>query len=256
MKFEEVVFAPGALRTVFQPIVRNEGGQWTVRAFECLTRGPEGTSYAEAPPLFAQAQSLGLEAQMDRACVTTALGTATLHGIKQQLFLNVHPATIASDRGFPAMLVTTAAQCGISTEQLVVEVTEHGRSLVDESLVNGVQALKMLGIQVALDDVGAGPMQLHAYPLWEPQWVKLDRRLFREALPWNAAWRLIETVVDEARRWNIGVIAEGLEWPSDLQVASDLGIDLWQGHLISRPLAADKVRCAHRHLGAATAVAA
>src|SRR5437667_8614850 len=48
----QAILAPGALRTMFQPIVRLDRAGWTLHAFECLTRGPAGTPFASADSLF------------------------------------------------------------------------------------------------------------------------------------------------------------------------------------------------------------
>lgn len=56
--FADVILRPGALRTVFQPILRCSTTRWTLHALECLTRGPAGP-YSTAASLFGAAGFVG-----------------------------------------------------------------------------------------------------------------------------------------------------------------------------------------------------
>jgi EAL domain-containing protein (putative c-di-GMP-specific phosphodiesterase class I) len=242
------VFAPGALRTVFQPIARRRRAVWEVAALECLTRGPAGSPWAEAPDLFAAARAAGQEAELDRACVRTALETAARANIREGLFINVLPVTLATDPGFPSFLALTAERHGIAIDRLTIEVTEHNRAGAGKGVLAGVRQLEGLGVNVAIDDFGAGPAEFHTLRLWRPRWMKLDGYLFREARRMNAAWQLIQAVVQDAFRWGVDVIAEGLERPSDLWMAAELGIEMMQGNVICAPLGAERAASAHMFL--------
>jgi EAL domain-containing protein (putative c-di-GMP-specific phosphodiesterase class I) len=238
--FAELVLTPGALQTVFQPILRcGERGR-TLHAFECLTRGPAGSPYVEAPALFGAARQWQLEAELDRACIFTALRTVAEHAITSALFINVHPLTLMADPTFPANLVALAADHGIPPTRLTIEVIEHGRNWDARSLATGVQALRKLGVRVALDEFGATPTDAHALAgACRPDVVKLNERLLRDTGEWAIEDRGPAFVVEEARRHGIQVIVERVDGEADLLLASRLGIDLAQGHFLHRPLAAE-----------------
>jgi len=238
--FAELVLVPGALHTVFQPILRCGNKGRTLHAFECLTRGPTGSLYMEAPALFGAARQWHLEVELDRACVVTALRTVAQYAITSALFINVHPFTLMSDRAFPVRLVAIAAEYSIPPSRLTVEVIEHGRDWDARSLAAGVQALRRLGVRVALDDYGAAPADAQALAgTCRPDVVKLDERLFRGAEEGTAEHHRLTSLVEEARQDGIQVIVERVDGESDLLLASRLGIDLAQGHFLHRPLPAD-----------------
>jgi EAL domain-containing protein (putative c-di-GMP-specific phosphodiesterase class I) len=235
-----MVLVPGALHTVFQPILRCGSSGRTLHAFECLTRGPASTPYTEAPALFGAARAWHLEAELDRACVLTALRTVADYAITSALFINVHPFTLMSDPIFPVRLVDTAEQYSIPPTRLTVEVTEHGRDWDARSLAAGVQALRRLGVRVALDDFGAAPTDAHALAgACRPDVVKFDERRFRGVEEGTMEHHHLTSFVAEARQDGIQVIVERVDGEADLLLASRLGIDLAQGHFLHRPLAAD-----------------
>lgn len=240
--FAEVILAPGALRTVFQPIIRCSTTRWTLHALECLTRGPAGSPYATAASLFGAARRWQLESQVDRACVITALETAARHQIDAALFINVSPLTLASDRGLPEFLAATAARCHIPRTRLTVEVIEHGRDCDAELQAAAIRSLKEMGVRVAFDDVGAvgaDSRALRACPC-RPDILKIDGRLFRAAGQGRAR-RRVASFIQEARHHGVDLIAEGVERESDARLACSLGIELVQGYYLCRPLSADAV---------------
>jgi EAL domain-containing protein (putative c-di-GMP-specific phosphodiesterase class I) len=234
--FEDMILAPGALRTVFQPIVRPVGGKLAVSALECLTRGPAASPYAQAPALFAEARAQGLEALLDCACMSTAFETARRFAITDDLFVNVFPLTLVRYPAFPARLAATAASCGIAIERITVEVTEHGRDQDREQLHQGVEALRAFGVRVALDDYGLNPDDDWMLRAWRPRWVKVDGHLFRGARPQSATRRIVDAIVSAADTTGVGVIAEGLDQPDDIKIVAELGIELLQGFVICEPL--------------------
>ena len=84
---------PGAIRSVFQPIVDLDTGQ--VVAYEALARGPQGP--LERPDLlFAAARAAGRLADLDAACRTAAFRGAVDLGLLAPLtvFVNVEPEVL------------------------------------------------------------------------------------------------------------------------------------------------------------------
>lgn len=253
LSLADVIRNPGALRTVFQPIVRCRDGSWSLHAMECLTRGPNGSPYAEAAVLFAATRACHLEAMMDRACVTTALETAAHCGIKSPLFVNVSPVTLMSDRSFPDFLATTAAGNGVDWRRVTVEVIEQERDCDAKALMPALRSLREMGVHVALDDFGA--TKTDAQPLescqCRPDVVKLDGRLFREAHHKASTRQRLTTVLEQIRQSGLEVVAEGVESDCDLQLAAHFGIELVQGFHVCRPLAGEFAARAESQFGLA-----
>lgn len=237
----DVIRTPGALRTMFQPIVRCRDGSWSLHALECLTRGPSDTPYAEAGVLFAATRACHLEAKMDRACVTTALETAAHCGIKSPLFVNVSPVTLMLDQDFPDFLATTAAGNGVDWRRVTIEVVEQQRDCDAQALIPALRSLRELGVHVALDDFGA--TKTDARPLescpCRPDLVKIDGRLFREGHKKASTRQRLMSVVEQVRQNGLEVVAEGVETDCDLQLAAHFGIELVQGFHVCRPLAGE-----------------
>jgi len=247
-RFEETVLVPGALRTLFQPIVRFGANGWTVRALECLTRGPSGTRFEDAVPLFESARTLGRSAMLDHACVTTALETVAAMGIQYPLYINVDAETLIEDTAFPTFLAAMAAGCEVPWHNLTLEITEHARGLDIDRLAVAVRALQAMEMRVAFDDFGPGEIDECALAACNPDVVKIEGSLLNAARSSVEARAVLDRVVALASRRGATIVAEGLERPSDLFVAVQLGISLLQGNMLCAPLDAASARRADDHL--------
>lgn len=238
--FGNAVLVPGALRTLFQPIVRFGPQGWSVQALECLTRGPKGTRFEDATTLFESARSLGLSSDLDHACVTMALETVLREQIPYPLYLNVDAETLISDPGFPTYLAAMAAGCEVPWNRITLEITEHSRALDIDRLAGSVRELQQVGMRVAFDDFGPGATDALALDACRPDVVKIVGPLLNAARGSRSGRALLQGVVTLAGHYGATIVAEGLERPSDLLVATQLGITLLQGHLLCKPLEADE----------------
>jgi EAL domain-containing protein (putative c-di-GMP-specific phosphodiesterase class I) len=128
--------------------------------------------------------------------------------------------------------------------QITLEITEHARGLDIDRLAGSVRALHQMGMRVAFDDFGASAIDEAALDACHPDIVKIEGPLLNAARNSSTARALLSRVVTLAGRGGATIVAEGLERPSDLIVAAQLGIELLQGNLLCPPLDADIARCA------------
>lgn len=125
---------------------------------------------------------------------------------------------------------------GINFNQLTFEVTER---LPLASLNNAkkvIQDLQQLGCSIALDDVGTGHNGLQYLMELGVDTIKIDK-LFVDGLAQSGfSETIIEALVKLANDMNMGVVAEGVESSEQMTKLKELGIDLAQGYLFSKPL--------------------
>jgi EAL domain-containing protein (putative c-di-GMP-specific phosphodiesterase class I) len=122
--------------------------------------------------------------------------------------------------------------------RVVIELTEHAPVRDYDSLKLALDGLRALGTRVAIDDCGAGFTSLRHVALIAPDFLKLDMVLCRDVHePARAA--LARALVSFARETGSVVIAEGIEQREDLTALRDLGVELGQGYLLSRPRVPD-----------------
>lgn len=226
------VFAGHGLRTVFQPVVDLVSG--AVVGHEALTRVPKHGPWPDPTSLVAEARRAGRLVELDWACRSLALRSACAAGLDPPslLFVNAEPESLAAP--CPAALLPELAVAHRRLD-VVVEVTERHLLHRPDRLVRAVEAVRGLGWQVALDDVGATDAGLALLPVLRPDIVKLDRALLATTGDDGERMRTLSAVRRYADDTGARVVAEGIETPADLRRAVQAGAGWGQGYLLGRP---------------------
>ena len=98
--------------------------------------------------------------------------------------------------------------------------------------------LSRLGVDIAIDDFGMGYSSLAYLKRLPANHLKIDRS-FTSGIGEHAKdEELIELVMQLADKWNLDVIAEGVETVEQLQWLHDKGCKFAQGYHFGRPAAA------------------
>ncbi len=127
---------------------------------------------------------------------------------------------------------TCLERLGLDPADVVIEIAQRG--LVDdiEALVHGCGLLRGMGFRIALGEVGAGLGQVGLIASLEPEFVRLDTGLVREARFSGPVASLLDGLVATARSLGAATVADGINEPGDLRLCRELGIDYGQGNAI------------------------
>lgn len=121
-------------------------------------------------------------------------------------------------------------------QSLALEVTESSIMGNTEQILRTLRRLKEMGVQLAIDDFGTGYSSLSYLQRLPFGSVKIDRSFVRELKSGNGSVDIVRAIVELAHSLKMQVIAEGVETADQLAVLRNLGCDLVQGYLISRPV--------------------
>jgi EAL domain-containing protein (putative c-di-GMP-specific phosphodiesterase class I)/DNA-binding NarL/FixJ family response regulator len=225
-RFERLasVLAEGRVDIQLQPIVGLADEM--PHGYEALARFP-GHPHPGPDVWFAEAHRAEVGIELERLAVRSGLEELERLPADAWLAVNVSPDTAASD-GLRADLSAS------DPRRIVIELTEHAPVRDYDALKVALDRLRELGTRVAIDDCGAGFTSLRHVALIAPEFLKLDMVLCRDVRePARAA--LARALVSFARETGSVVIAEGIEQRDDLTALRDLGVELGQGFLLSRP---------------------
>ena len=103
-----------------------------------------------------------------------------------------------------------------------------------------IERLKLLGIDIDIDDFGTGHAVNRRLAQTQGKRLKIDRQF---VLPVESAEkrRLTSSMIDMAKALNIEVVAEGVKPWSMHRLLRDLGCNMLQGYVFSRPMPAADV---------------
>lgn len=236
------ILQPGGITSVFQPVFRAAGETITMFGLECLSRGPKGTNFESAAVLFEYVRRKREESLVDRACIAAALRGASALPSSLRLSFNVHASTLGRDHGFVDFLKVTAHATNIELERLTVEIVEHAPSWDNVSFLSTIEALRDLGLAIALDDIGVGQSNFKMLLDVSPDFLKLDR-FFVEGCKDDPRRRaVIRSLVQLGNDFHAELIAEGVNDPKDAATLRDLGVTLMQGFQYAEPLTLEQAR--------------
>lgn len=124
---------------------------------------------------------------------------------------------------------------GLQADLLRMEITETTLMGEMEVSLNTLNALRMLGVQLAIDDFGNGYSSLGYLRYFPIDVLKLDRSFLGETMQPEQDDAIIHAVTTLAHSLNIQVTVEGIETPEHLMRVKSLACDQGQGYFFARP---------------------
>jgi diguanylate cyclase (GGDEF)-like protein len=131
------------------------------------------------------------------------------------------------------------SETGLEAGGLELEITESVLMDQSEAGIRTLRRLRELGVRLVLDDFGTGYSSLSYLKHLPLDTIKIDRT-FVAGLAGDTDRSIIEAVVALARGLHIGVVAEGIETEAQFEILRQIGCDVGQGYLFSRPLPANE----------------
>jgi diguanylate cyclase (GGDEF)-like protein len=145
--------------------------------------------------------------------------------------------------GFPALIMELLRSRGLPPSSLMLEITETSIIEEFERARDVVLCLREMGVQVSIDDFGAGFTSLAYLNSLAVAELKLDRR-FIAPLAGGRRSRdsdLVHATIDLGHALGLRVVAEGIEDRAALELLADLGCDIAQGYWVGRPVPAPEL---------------
>lgn len=218
----------------YQPIV--SAATRAITGCEALLRwhhpilGP--VSPADFVPL---AEETGAIDPIGRWVLDTACRQAAAWPEHCRVSVNVSPVQL-QEPGFAAQVGAALRASGLAAHRLELELTE-GVPMRDAAVaLNGIMAVRALGVSVALDDFGTGFSSLGYLQRFVFDRIKIDRSFIRSLGEARESRFLVRTMHDIAHHFGMAVTAEGIETEDEAQLLREFGSRELQGFLFSRPV--------------------
>ncbi len=232
---DEVVQAlkEGRLKLAYQPIVQAKSRK--VSHYECLLRisRPDG-SILTAGHFVPAAEQMGIVHMIDRFALETAVARLKAHPAIA-LAVNVS-GTAASDPVWLQSFIDYVAGSRDVAGRLIVELTETAALHHFEENARFVSQLRQLGARVAIDDFGAGYTSFRNLQMLHVDTVKIDGSYVTDLSRSPENQVFVRTLVDLAKNFDIGTVAEWVGSDADASLLQSFGVDYFQGFHFGEPL--------------------
>ncbi len=127
---------------------------------------------------------------------------------------------------------------GLTSEDLLLEVTESAYTDGTDQIIKKVHELREMGFQIEMDDFGTGYSSLNILSQLPLDALKLDRGFIQSAFKPGGSTRMVEVIMEIADYLHVPVIAEGVETEAELSALKKLKCDFVQGYFFSKPVPA------------------
>lgn len=119
--------------------------------------------------------------------------------------------------------------------RIIFEITETSFSNNLSNLKETIKQLNEYGISFSIDDFGTGYSSISYLSEISLVELKIDKT-FVDKCSEAKQKLLIKLMVDIAKNLNLTVVAEGVETLSQRKILEEMGCDLYQGYLFSKPV--------------------
>jgi EAL domain-containing protein (putative c-di-GMP-specific phosphodiesterase class I) len=234
----------GELEPHYQPVIDLRDRRIT--GVEALARWRHPTRGLVHPSEFLSvAQDAGLLAPISWQMLGSALVDFSRwleHGVSSELDLAVNLARgQLADPMFVERLMIELHTAGVAPERLVVEITETEMLRSVDSVRPKLVELRRRGVRVALDDFGTGYTALNYLASYPVDILKIDRSFVSGLQHRDDHLKIVRTIIELARSFDLDVIAEGVEDEHEAAALLSLGSSAAQGFAFHRPAPADEV---------------
>jgi len=130
-------------------------------------------------------------------------------------------------------------RAGLEAKYLELELTERLALGDINYTVQQMNALRKMGILLAMDDFGTGYSSLSYIQLLPLTLLKLDRSFIIEIETDKVAQEIVSAVIKIAKSMNMETIAEGVEYEKQSEILKNMGCDYIQGYLYGKPMPAE-----------------
>ncbi|BCN92779.1 hypothetical protein THMIRHAM_05640 [Thiomicrorhabdus immobilis] len=229
----------GLIKPYYQPLIDLKTGE--IMGVEVLARWVvEDGSIAPSPAVFIPvSEETGLIWALSEAMIAQAgrdIVAWQNDGVQMKYSINVSARQFADDN-FCSQAIEQFERLGVDPKTVQIELTESVLlDNIDRSLEK-IQELKARGFMIALDDFGTGFASLHYLTLFPFDTLKVDRAFVTNIIEDKRQFSIAKSIINLAHDLDLVVVAEGIETEEQRKVLFDLGCDIGQGYLFSKPVA-------------------
>jgi diguanylate cyclase (GGDEF)-like protein len=227
----------GEIAVAYQPIVTLDTG--AVSGFEALVRWQRDGEGVLLPTQFLEvAGKTGMMAPIGRFVLADACRRAAgWRAIDRNVSVSVNlSAAELRDATLAHEIMTLLGATGLEPSHLTIEVTEATAMTNPEETIRLLTRLREIGIRVALDDFGTGYSSLSYLEAMPVDTLKIPKELVDGLRGDKPRTVILGAIHALAGSLGLGLVAEGVEEPEQLDRLRELGYPEAQGFLLARPL--------------------
>lgn len=234
----------GHIKVFYQPIISSEDG--CVRDLEALARWIDPEHGMLNPGVFIEVLEEHHQIHKLDRCIIEQVCMDCRRSLDEHG--SCIPVSINLSRldfelcDIVGILCETLDKYHLEKKYIDVEVTESALTGKSDLLSSSVSKLRSLGFKVWLDDFGSGYSSLNVLKDYQFDVLKIDMQFLRGYPDNRKSEPILENIVSLSRQLNMVSLTEGVETEVQREFLKNIGCDLLQGYLFSKPIPIETLR--------------
>ena len=158
-----------------------------------------------------------------------------MNGFYPTISINISPKNILNP-GFIDRVADILDQHDVKKECIEFEITESSLMFNPEKVNLILRSFKNHNIKLSIDDFGTGYSSLSYLSRFPIDIIKLDQFFIRQLSILKSTYYIVESAINLAHNLGLKIIAEGIEDEKTEKILIEMGCDMGQGYLYSKPL--------------------
>lgn len=229
------------LALYLQPKLNLRNGQ--INSLETLIRWPDKEQAVRADEIIVLAEQTGLIKPLTRWVLAQSLQLRSRlleAGHHLDFSVNISPYNLR-EPDFPLFVDQLMRAHPQHKGSITFEVTETSMMQDPVNALKTLNTLSDAGIPVSIDDFGSGYSSLSYIKQLPASEIKIDRSLITELATLEEDRVIVQTTIDMCHALGYLVVAEGVEDDATAGLLKEMGCDMIQGYLVSRPLPLEQI---------------
>lgn len=223
----------GAIDILYQPKVSAKTSR--VTGVEALARFVDEDGRPVPPSVFVPvAEECGLIAPLGEHMLRTACIDAT-RWAEIGIAVNLSPAQFRAD-DIVEIVRSALGESGLAPGRLTLEITETLLVKDPEGARRRLDALREMGVRLALDDFGTDYSSLIYLQRFKLDELKIAQGFLDDLAPNTDAMTVLSSIVTMGHALGLSVVAEGVETLRQVELLKRAGADQFQGNIFAEPM--------------------
>ena len=231
IKMVKAALSTNNVVSYFQPILNNKTNQ--IEKYESLVRIIDVNGKIISPFFFLDIAKKGkYYTQITERVINNSL--KALETTTKDISINLSATDIENDYIRDMILKYLENNKDIAS-RIVFELLEDENVKDFNTISSFIDTVKNYGVQIAVDDFGAGYSNFERLLDFKPDILKIDGSLIKNIHTDTFSKNIVETIQNFATKMDIKTVAEFVHCREVLDVVNKIGIDYTQGYHISEP---------------------
>ncbi|MGB3725441.1 MAG: EAL domain-containing protein [Glaciecola sp.] len=210
-----------------------------VNAVEALIRWTDaGLGFVPPDEFIGIAEQAGLIGDVTEWVIKRAIDDALTmrnQGLHCCIAINLSARDLTTGKLLP-LVKQSLLRAGLPESVLSFEITESDLVQDAELAISLLNEYKQEGYQLAIDDFGTGYSSLAYLKSFPVDTIKIDKSFVLELSHNKDDQDIVTTILELANKFNLEVVAEGVEDKESLHLLSEMGCHMIQGYYICKPV--------------------